>query len=79
MACFPDPAAGPFTAFGIDVQLFACIPYPQHTLSPGLVFAGHQWAVDGPENGAAVKKTVATAATTNPVPVQTPKGLAKAC
>ena len=56
VAGFPDPAAGPFAALGIDVQLFACIPYPQHTLSPGLVFAGHQWAVDGPENGAAVQK-----------------------
>ena len=56
MAGFPDPAAGPFAALGVDVQLFIGIPYPQHALGPGFVLAGDQWAMDGPQNGAAVCK-----------------------
>ena len=56
MAAFPDPASRPFAALGVDVQLFVGIPYPQHALSPGLVLAGDQWAMDRLQNGAAVHK-----------------------
>ena len=56
LAGFPDPATRPFTALRIDVQLFVGIPYPQHALSPGLVLAGDQWAMDRLQNGAAIHK-----------------------
>ena len=56
LAAFPDPAAWPFAALCIDVQLFVGIPYPQNALSPGLVLAGDQWAMDRLQNGAAIHK-----------------------
>ena len=57
LAAFPDPATRPFAALGVDVQLFVGIPYPQHALSPGLVLAGDQWAMDRLQNGAAIHKS----------------------
>ena len=53
---FPDPATGPFSAFGVDVPLFARIPYPQDAPRPGLVLFGDQWAMDRLQNSAAVEE-----------------------
>ena len=56
VAGFPDPAAGPFAALGVDVPLLAAIPYTQHALRPGLVLSADQWAVDRLQHGAAVEE-----------------------
>ena len=56
LAAFPDPATRPFAALCVDVPLFFGIPYPEHALSPGLVLAGDQWAVDRLQNVAAFHK-----------------------
>ena len=56
LAAFPDPATRPFATRRVDVPLFVGIPYPQHALSPRLVLAGDQWAVDRLQNGAAIHK-----------------------
>ena len=56
MAGFPDPAAGPFAALGVDVQLFIGIPCPQNALGPGVVLAADRWAMDRLQNGAAIHK-----------------------
>jgi len=54
LAAFPDPTTGAFTAFAVDVQLFAGTPYPQHALSPGLVLSGDEGAMEHLQNGAAI-------------------------
>ena len=43
-------------AFGVDIQLLVVIPYPQHTLRPGLVLSGNQWAVDRLQHRAAIEE-----------------------
>ena len=56
LAAFPDPTTGAFTAFAVDVQLFAGTPYPQHALSPGLVLSGDEGAMERLQNGAAIEE-----------------------